>query len=314
MPLTLFTHDDCLNHEPGPGHPENPQRLAGILQSLDTAAFNASLDFQEAPMGTEAQVLLAHSEAMWHKIKTSSPAQGHASLDPDTHMSPASLDAALRAVGACCQGVDDLMADRADNVFCATRPPGHHATPERAMGFCLFNHIAIAAIHAQQGYNLERIAIVDFDVHHGNGSQDIVQGREGLFYISTHQSPLYPGSGQVEENINNNILNVPLPGGTGHATYLKVFTEEVLPVLDAWKPQLLLVSAGFDAHQSDPLAGMALTDETYYWLGEQLQQLAGRHCPGRLLSTLEGGYNLDVLPGSVNRYLEGLLSADNPLS
>jgi acetoin utilization deacetylase AcuC-like enzyme len=176
------------------------------------------------------------------------------------------------------------------------------------MGFCLFNQVAIAAIYAHEQYHLDRVAIVDFDVHHGNGSQDICRGREGLFYLSTHQSPLYPGTGMVNENSDNNILNVPMPGGTGHNSYITVFAENIIPVLEAWQPQLLLVSAGFDAHQADPLAGLALTDDTYYWLGQQLKGIANKHCGGKLLSTLEGGYNLGVLPGSVSAYLLGTLA------
>ena len=308
MSLTIYTHADCLAHDPGTGHPENPMRLQGILRALDDSPLKSVITFAEAPLGTDAQVLLAHSPALLKQVKDAAPDSGTVSLDPDTHMSPGSLAAALRAVGATCQGVDDLMAGNGGPVFCATRPPGHHATPDHAMGFCLFNQVAIAAIHGREHHALDRVAIVDFDVHHGNGSQDIALGRDGIFYISTHQSPLYPGTGSTAENRDNNVLNVPLHGGTGHRTYLAAFTEQVLPALEAWQPQLLLVSAGFDAHQGDPLAGMALTDETYRWLGEQLKGVADRYCEGRLLSSLEGGYNLDVLPGSVLAYLEGILA------
>ena len=265
------------------------------------------LEFSEAPLGTDALILLAHDEFHLEKIRQTAPAEAEASLDADTHMSPGSLNAALRAVGAACQGVDSLMNASAETIFCATRPPGHHATAHQAMGFCLFNHIAIAALYARQKYNLSRIAIVDFDVHHGNGTQDIVRGQDGIFYISTHQSPLYPGSGEISENRNNNILNIPLHGGTGHNTYVAIFEEQVIPVLEAWQPELVLVSAGFDAHQADPLAGLALTDETYQWLGVELKTIANNHCGGKLLSVLEGGYNLDVLPGSVIAYLQGNL-------
>lgn len=177
------------------------------------------------------------------------------------------------------------------------------------MGFCLFNQVAIAALYAQQQYGLERVAIVDFDVHHGNGTQDIAKGRDGVFYLSTHQSPLYPGTGMATENIDHNIFNLPLPGGTVHDAYTAIFNAEALPALRAYAPQLLLVSAGFDAHRDDPLAGLALTDETYAWLGKQLKKVANDCCEGRLLSTLEGGYNLNVLPGSVLAYLQGNLDA-----
>ncbi len=309
MPITIITHSDCLLHDPGAGHPENPQRLAGIMQALHTSDISAMLEYNEALLGTDAQILLAHDEFHLEKIRQTAPAEGEASLDADTHMSPGSLDAALRAVGAACMGVDSLMSGAAETIFCATRPPGHHATAHQAMGFCLFNHVAIAALYARQKYDLGKIAIVDFDVHHGNGTQDIMRGQDGIFYISTHQSPLYPGSGEIRENRNNNILNVPLHGGTGHNSYVSIFEEQIIPVLETWQPELLLVSAGFDAHQADPLAGLALTDQTYQWLGSQLKTVANNYCDGKLLSVLEGGYNLDVLPGSVIAYLQGNLES-----
>ena len=307
MSISIITHSDCLEHDPGSGHPESPQRLRGILNALNEAEISNSFDLSKASLGSDAQILLAHDEFHLERIRKTAPEEGEASLDADTRMSPGSLNAALRAVGAACHGVDRLMTNDADTVFCATRPPGHHATPNQAMGFCLFNHVAIAALYAQQKYNLERIAIVDFDVHHGNGTQDIMRGRNGIFYISTHQSPLYPGSGEINENLDNNILNIPVHGGTGHSTYTTIFEEQVITALEAWQPKLILVSAGFDAHQEDPLAGMALTDETYHWLGTRLKSLADKYCDGDLLSVLEGGYNLTVLPGSVLAYLEGNL-------
>jgi len=306
MSIRIYTHNDCLDHRPGSGHPENPERLARILAQLNAVLPQPDIDLVDAPMGTQAQVLLAHTEDHWRHINSSVPASGETSLDADTHMSPGSLNAALRAVGAACQGVDDLLRDDVQTVFCATRPPGHHATPTHAMGFCLFNHVAIAALYSRQQYNLDRVAIVDFDVHHGNGTQDIMRGREGVFYISTHQSPLYPGTGYESDNVDFNILNVPLHGGTGHTTYLGAFQEYVLPALENYNPDLILVSAGFDAHKLDPLAGMALTDDTYQWLGATLKQSANTLCDGRLLSVLEGGYNLDVLGGSVLSYLHGI--------
>ena len=307
MTIEFFTHDDCLQHDPGKGHPENPQRLTGILNALGASEVNQSITLAEAPLGNDEQILLAHKTHHLDKVRATAPESGEAALDADTRMSPGSLNAALRAVGAACQGVDNLMAKSTDNVFCATRPPGHHATPDHAMGFCLFNHIAIAALYAQETYALDRVAIVDFDVHHGNGTQDIMTGRSGMFYISTHQSPLYPGTGFAAENLNHNIFNVPLQGGTGHDTYLAIFQEEVSSALDAFQPQLLLVSAGFDAHAQDPLAGLAFTDETYHWLGSTLKAVADKHCDGKLLSVLEGGYNLEVLPGSLMAYLAGTL-------
>jgi acetoin utilization deacetylase AcuC-like enzyme len=301
----IYHHNDCLTHDPGQYHAENPGRLSVIMAELRTATFAKPLEYFAAPLGTDDQILLAHTDAHLRLIKASAPAEGRKALDPDTVMSPGSLNAALRAVGGACAGVDDLIQGKTKHVFCATRPPGHHATPQRAMGFCLFNQIAIAARYAMQQHHLQRVAIVDFDVHHGNGTQDILLGKEGMLYVSTHQSPLYPGTGHVEENRDGNILNVPLPGGTGDASYQEICSDEVLPVLDAFKPQLLLVSAGFDAHKADPLAGIALTEKTYQWLGQQLRAMANAHTGGKLLSVLEGGYNLDVLGPSVASYLAG---------
>lgn len=301
----LYHHNDCLSHDPGQYHAESPGRLSVIMADLRNAKFAKPLEYFAAPLGTDEQILLAHTDAHLKLIKAKAPTEGRVPLDPDTLMSPGSLMAALRAVGAACQGVDDLMAGKTRHVFCATRPPGHHATPNRAMGFCIFNQVAIAACFAMQQHHLQRVAIVDFDVHHGNGTQDILLGKEGMLYISTHQSPLYPGTGQVEENRAGNILNVPLLGGTGDTTYQNIFADEIMPVLDAFKPQLLFVSAGFDAHKADPLAGIALTEKTYQWLGQQLRAVANVHAGGKLLSVLEGGYNLDVLGTSVSAYLNG---------
>jgi acetoin utilization deacetylase AcuC-like enzyme len=309
MVIHFYTHEDCLDHNPGVGHPENPQRLSRILNALAKSPVNQSLQLVEAPLGEDKQVLLAHHETHYENVKGTAPSSGEAALDADTHMSPGSLNAALRAVGAACEGIDLLMRGKADNVFCATRPPGHHATLQQAMGFCLFNQIAIAAIHAQQHYSLERVLIMDFDVHHGNGTQDIVKGRKGIFFISSHQSPLYPGTGHEAENIEHNIMNVPLLGGTGHDMYQEIFQERIITAIENYAPQLLLVSAGFDAHAQDPLAGLAFTDETYAWLGTTLKELSNKYSGGKMLSVLEGGYNLDVLPGSVFAYLEGILGA-----
>jgi acetoin utilization deacetylase AcuC-like enzyme len=300
---TIYQHTDCLAHNPGSRHAESPGRFSVIMNAL--RASTLQLQYAAAPLGTDAQILLAHTRQHLDLVKASAPAEGLKALDPDTVMSPGTLNAALRGVGGACLGVDDLVAGNERHAFVLTRPPGHHATPNRAMGFCVFNHIAIAALHAQAQHHLQRIAVVDFDVHHGNGTQDIAAGREGLLYISTHQSPLYPGTGSAKENRACNILNVPLRGGTGDATYREIFSEEVLPALNAFKPQLVLVSAGFDAHEADPLAGLAFTEATYGWLGWQLRKVVDTHAGGKLLSVLEGGYNLDVLGASVVAYLAG---------
>lgn len=308
MVITIYQHDDCLQHDPGPGHPENAGRLDSATAALQTSVHSSRFTYQQAPLGTREQVLLAHTPALWDLVTRMSPSSGRISLDPDTHMSPVSLAAALRAVGAACAAVETLATGQARHIFCLTRPPGHHATPQRAMGFCIFNQIAIAALHAQ-AQGLQRVAVVDFDVHHGNGTQDIFQDRANLLYISTHQFPHYPGTGSREENRAGNIHNIPLRNGTGHESYLQIFADEVLTEVSAFHPDVLLVSAGFDAHERDPLAGLALTEQTYRELGRQLQTLANRHCQGRLLSVLEGGYNLDVLGNSIVAYCEGTLEA-----
>lgn len=294
----IYSHPDCLQHEPGYGHPESPKRLQAILENI--------AQYEEAPLGTEQQVLLAHSPELLTHIKTAAPNEGLVQIDADTIMSPGSLQAAYRGTGAACKAIDELIAGHIQHAFCATRPPGHHATRNQAMGFCLFNHIAIAALYALQQYAIERIAIVDFDVHHGNGTQDIVQGKKGLFYISTHQSPFYPGTGNETENIPDNILNIPLAAGTEHSSYQQLFTEVVIPALESFKPQLLLISAGFDAHHEDPLASLNFSEMTYQWLGEQLSTIANTFCQSKILSVLEGGYNLAALSKSVKSYLDGV--------
>lgn len=288
-------------------HPENPGRLQAIMAAVQKSPVNQHVIFRLAPLGTDAQVRLVHSKKHLEKVLTAAPAEGTSALDADTVMSPGTLNAALRGVGAACQGVDDLMDGHARQVFCLTRPPGHHATPDTAMGFCIFNHAAIAARYAMTRYELERVAIVDFDVHHGNGTQDTFSGKAGVLYLSTHQSPLYPGTGSATENLPGNIFNIPLAAKTSDAEYQRKFTALAIPELTAFKPQLLVVSAGFDAHELDPLAGVALTENTYRWLGRQLGAIADEFAGGKILSVLEGGYNHVVLGNSVVAYLEGLI-------
>lgn len=306
MTIAVHTHEDCLGHDPGAHHPENPRRLQVVLEALRASPLAMTLAPREAVLGTDEQILLAHTPEHLRLVRETAPAEGRAALDGDTIMSPGSLDAALRAVGAACAAVDELVNGEVNRAFCATRPPGHHATPDRAMGFCLFNHAAIAALHARERHGLERIALVDFDVHHGNGSQDILAGREGILYVSTHQSPLYPGTGSEDDEVPDNILNVPLPSGTDGAAYRRAFEERIEPRLHRFAPQLVLVSAGFDAHRLDPLAGLALDEDDYRWIGRRLGGLAREHAGGRVLAILEGGYNLEVLGASVSAFLEGL--------
>lgn len=314
MNISIISHENCLEHDPGAGHPENSGRLEAVLSALKNTSFAKQLSYLEAPLGTREQILLAHSLKHFEYICASSPASGQQALDGDTIMSPGSLNAAFRGVGAACLAVDELMANNIDVAFCATRPPGHHSTHRQAMGFCIFNHVAIAALYAQERFQLQRIAIVDFDVHHGNGTQDIISGKDGVLYISSHQSPLYPGTGKVSENIPGNILNIPLTAGTSDTSYQSIFSEKILPALIEFEPELLLVSAGFDAHCDDPLAGLAFTSETYHWLGTQLKQVADDYCHGRLLAVLEGGYNLDILGGSVTAFLAGIINLKSTIN
>lgn len=306
--IYIYHHNDFLLHDPGATHPENADRVNVILAALSIAPIHYKLLYKSAPLGTNAQVLLAHSAAHLALVLTSVPAEGRHALDSDTVLSTGSLTAALRGVGAACKGVDDLISSLTTHAFCLSRPPGHHATPTRSMGFCIFNNIVIAAQYAQQKYQIQRVAIVDFDVHHGNGTQDALTGKPGMMYLSTHQSPLYPGTGTISENRPGNICNVPLAVGTGDKAYQEIFSTQIMSQLNLFKPQLLLVSAGFDAHERDPLGGLALTADTYLWLGQQLRLLADKYCGGKLLSVLEGGYNLDVLSRSVEAYLEGSIS------
>jgi acetoin utilization deacetylase AcuC-like enzyme len=227
-------------------------------------------------------------------------------LDGDTAVSPGSWEAALRAAGAVCQAVDDIMAGKCERAFCAVRPPGHHAFPDHAEGFCLFNNIFIGALHAQAKHGIKRVAIVDFDVHHGNGSDFMARQHNGVFYASTHQWPLYPGTGLMEDNIAGRIVNVPLASGDGSLSFRNAWSNVILPELDAFKPVLLMISAGFDAHQDDPLANINLTEDDFRWITGEFVNIAGRHCDGRIVSVLEGGYNLDALKASTASHLSAL--------
>ncbi len=308
MKTAIFSHPDCLQHETGSMHPESPARLAAIMDALKSCDFSGKLDFVNAPVGTRDQILLVHTPDHLGFVESSIPAdESLAYLDADTVISKGSFPAALRAVGAGCQAVDDVMQGKYKSAFCAVRPPGHHATPSRAMGFCIFNNIAIAARHAMQKYNLQRVAIVDFDVHHGNGTQDAFARDASVLYISTHQWPHYPGTGQPNEKGVGNLINIPLPAGTAGKAYRNIFSENVIPALKNFKPQLILASAGFDAHRDDPLASIKLTKEDYQWIGNQLSSIANECCGGKVISMLEGGYNLPALAESTVSYLRAFL-------
>ncbi len=288
----LFTHPACLAHDPGIGHAECPQRLAVVLDAL-RAEFPA-LPWRNAPGALRSQLAHVHDESLIASVLDQA-VHTHRQLDPDTVMSEASAEAALRAAGAGIAAVDAIMAGDAKRAFCAVRPPGHHATHGTAMGFCLFNSVAVAAAHAIEQHGLERISIADFDVHHGNGTQDIFANDPRVQYLSSHQSPLYPGTGAVDERGVGNIHNIPLPPRAGSAAFRAAWADHLLPEMDAFRPQLVLVSAGFDAHRLDPLAQIEAEADDFGWLTAQLRALAERHASGRLVSLLEGGYSMEAL-------------------
>jgi len=309
MSTILYTHPACLEHDPGGGHPERPARLQAILEALDAEDFSA-LERREAPRAERAQIARVHPEAFVDRILELIPAEGHHGLDMDTIVSPGSGEAALRAAGALCAAVDAVMAGEADNAFCAVRPPGHHAEPQRAMGFCLFNNVAIGAAQARAAHGLSRVAVVDFDVHHGNGTQAAFWDEAGLFFASTHQMPLYPGTGSSDERgAHGNIVNLPLPPMAGSEEFRAAMSEGLLPALRRFAPEFLLVSAGFDAHQADPLAQLRFRDEDYAWATAELKAAAEDCCAGRLVSTLEGGYDLGALATSAAAHVRALMAA-----
>ncbi len=307
MMLRLYTHPACLQHDPGPRYPEQPARLRVVLQALDRDCF-AAIDRIEAPRVTREQLLRVHSAQHIEHILSSAPAEGDiCQLDPDTVMSSGSVEAALRAAGAAVAAVDAVLDGTAPRAFCAVRPPGHHATADRAMGFCLFNNIAVAAAHALAVHGLKRVAIVDFDVHHGNGTQAIFEREPRVMFASSHQSPLYPGTGDEGDHGIGNIFNAVLSPGAGSYEFRELWDSVLLPRVAAFKPQLLLISAGFDAHAGDPLANLWLGQDDYAWITARLVALARDHTDGRIVSTLEGGYNLTALASSVCAHVQALM-------
>lgn len=311
MTLALLTHEACLDHDAGAGHPERPDRLRAVLRALDGNLI-PGIQRENAPRATPDQLSAVHDAAYVSQILAIAvPAGDLAALDPDTILSGGSIEAALRAAGAVIRAVDLVMEGRADAVFAAVRPPGHHAEPGRAMGFCLFNNVAVAAHHARTRWGLRRIAVADFDVHHGNGTQAAFWDDADLFLASSHQSPCYPGTGsQAECGASGNIANAPLAPGTGSKEFRAAWRNTLLPALDAFAPELLLVSAGFDAHKADPLAQLRLETEDYAWITAELVGIARRHCRGRIVSTLEGGYDLTALADAAVAHLRALDGRD----
>ncbi len=312
MTTLVYSHAACLEHHPGPSHPESPERLIAVLRALRAPEF-AALQWRDAPLGTREQLELIHDPAFIDEVADLAPQRGYVPLDGgDTVMSPGSWEAVMRCVGAACAGVDAVMDTAADaeirKVFCATRPCGHHAEPARAMGFCIFNQAAIAAAYACDAYELERVALVDFDVHHGNGTQAAFYNRPELFYASSHQSPFYPGTGaQSETGVDHNIVNVPLPRGCDSAQFRSRIETEMLPAIRRFNPQLMIISAGFDAHRLDPLAGLNLEDEDFHWITAELMRIADASCEGRIVSILEGGYSMDGLASGTAAHLRALM-------
>jgi acetoin utilization deacetylase AcuC-like enzyme len=306
MTTVIYSHPIFLNHETGPGHPECTDRLRVIQSALKAPEFSHAIR-KEAPRGTKTQILSTHSKDHLDRLMQAVPSHGLIHLDRDTLVSSHSLDAAFHAVGAVCDAVDMVMNCRADNAFCAARPPGHHAERNQAMGFCLFNNIAIAANHARARYSTERVAIIDFDVHHGNGTQDIFQHQTGVLYASSHEMPLYPGTGNRNETGAGNLFNAPLSPGADSTEFRNAMKEIIFPAVNDFQPELLLVSAGFDAHWADPLASVRLTEDDFRWITRELLQIANRHCSGRLVSTLEGGYDLQALKNSTATHVRELL-------
>jgi acetoin utilization deacetylase AcuC-like enzyme len=309
MTTLLVSHSDCLYHDTSPGHPESPDRLRAVLRALEGGEFKG-LVRAEAPSATDEQLLRAHAPEVLRLIAAAvdeAAQEGWSHIDADTIVSPGSYVAARRAAGAVCHAVGAVALGEAGNAFCAVRPPGHHAEARQPMGFCLFNNVAVGALEARAVRGLERVAVVDIDVHHGNGTQDLFAADPGLFYASLHQWPLYPGTGRPDETGVGNVLNVPLPGGSGGAAFRRALAGAVVPAIEAFRPDLLMISAGFDGHRDDPLAGLALEVEDFEWATDLLCETARRLCAGRVVSTLEGGYNLKDLAASTAGHVRALM-------
>jgi acetoin utilization deacetylase AcuC-like enzyme len=308
MTTLLLTHPACIDHDPGSFHPERPDRLRAVLEGLSDSQFNP-VERVAAPRAEDKHLLLCHPADHVEGVMGTIPPQGRHHLDGDTAVSAGSGEAALRAAGAVVAAVDAVCTGAARNAFCAVRPPGHHAEAAQAMGFCLFNNVAIGALHARVQHGLSRVAVIDFDVHHGNGTQHMFERDPHLFYASTHQWPLYPGTGSDREVGVGNVVNAPLRPNSGGFEFRAAFTNKILPALDKFAPELVIISAGFDAHEDDPLASLMLHEDDYEWVTAALAELAKTHAKGRIVSALEGGYDLGALAASAAAHVRALMQA-----
>jgi acetoin utilization deacetylase AcuC-like enzyme len=307
MSLAYITHQQCHQHAMGAHHPEQPARLDAINDRLIASSLMMMLSQYDAPLASREQLLRVHDADYVDRVFARSPSDGLTWLDGDTAMNPFSLDAALRAAGANILAVDLVMSGASNQAFCAVRPPGHHAERHKAMGFCFFNNIAVAAAHAIAEHGLKRVAIVDFDVHHGNGTENIFSGNDSVLFCSSFQHPFYPNTG-YDTDVSN-IVNAPLPAGTDGASFREAITASWLPAIDAFAPELILISAGFDGHREDPMAQFNLLEFDYAWITRELMKLADKHAGGRAVSSLEGGYHLHALARSVSVHLQALTGA-----
>jgi acetoin utilization deacetylase AcuC-like enzyme len=305
MTTAFITHPSCLKHEMGPHHPECPERLQAVYDEFNRSGLMQKLQSVEAPLAMREQLAATHAPDYVNAIFAAAPQQDYAYLDPDTSMNPYSLTAARHASGAVIKGVDMVMAGEIDNAFCAVRPCGHHATYDRPMGFCIFNNVAVGAVHAMAAHKLERVAILDFDVHHGNGTEDIFHDDERVMLCSSFQHPYYPGTGA--DSGNRHIIPTPLPARTSGAKFRAAIEATWFPALEAFQPELIIISAGFDAHADDPLAYLELHEDDYMWITSRIRAIADVHAGGRIVSALEGGYNLSALGRSAVAHVQALM-------
>ena len=304
MQTAYISHPDCLKHDMGIYHPECPQRLVAIENELKASGLLSVLQCYDAPLASIEQLARAHTQSYIESVHQAAPRTGLIALDPDTTMNPFTLNAALRAAGAVVLATELVLSGKVDNAFCAIRPPGHHAESDRAMGFCVFNNIAVGVAHAIHAYQLQRVAILDFDVHHGNGSEEIFRDNPHVMLCSTFQHPFYPYCGADSDNPR--MINVPLQRGSDGTVFRKAVTNDWLPALDTFKPEMIFVSAGFDAHKDDDMAQLQFCDNDYVWITEQIKALANQHAGGRIVSALEGGYELKSLGRCATAHIKAL--------